>query len=530
MKNKIIIIVFFLFSYFGFAQVWGLDQDFNTVGFNITNLTPNGDDTAKCLTIQNDGKILTAGSGLQIVRYNANGTLDTSFNGIGYTAPFGTNTSLNFINQILIRPDNKIIVVGSIYTNRYFLYLALYNLDGTIDSSFGSSGRTLISLGNNIISYGVNNAVYTPQGQILIGGNSFFSQDGDFSIIRCTSSGNLDPTFGTNGISTVDGIGNDIGGKIALRSDGKIIVSGNSDSNISIGTLKRHALLLLNQNGDLDTAFGVNGKVFTNFNLNNSQTISSLRVLSNDKMIVAGQLYNSSTNQYDFFITKYNSDGTLDNTFAIDGKTIINFNEFFLSQNSDDFVEAIAIQTDGKIVVTGFSIENIMGSKNQFALARLNANGTLDTTFGQNGKIVMPINGFSDFISDIECQNDGKVVVTGTAKVNTLDRAYVVARYTPNSTLTTNQNNNSFVDDFKIFPNPVQNKLNVSSNKFNFLNENSTFTIYSIEGKKMDKVNLDNKQLSNNELIIDVSILPSGYYFFNAFDGLTTRSIKFIKK
>ena len=530
MKNKLTILVFSLISLYSFAQTWGLDQDFNTSGFNATNLIVNGDDNAECLAIQNDGKILIAGSGLRLVRYNTNGSLDTSFNSVGYSAPFGNNTSLNFINQIIVKPDNKIVVIGNLYTNKYFLYLAQYNSNGSLDVSFGSGGRRIIDLGTGIFGYSVENALFTSQGELLISGNSFNAQDGDFSIIRCTSSGDLDTTFGTNGIITIDGMGNDLNGKIAVRTDGKILLSGNSNINPAIGTQRQHAIFLFNSNGSLDTTFGTNGKIFTNLNANNSQIISSLNLVENDKIIIAGQLYNSLTNQLDFFIAKYNSAGILDTSFGIDGKSSLNFDEFFQSQKSDDFIESLSIQVDGKIVVAGYSRENLLGSNNQFALARLNPEGTVDSTFGQNGKIVMPISGFSDVIYDVKTQNDGKIIVAGMSKINATDRSYIVARYTPDSTLSTIQNYYTVTKDLEIFPNPVRDKLNIVSTKLHFLNENTTFSIYALDGRMMKEITFNKLQLSNNEIAIDINDLPSGFYFISLSDGTTQLNKKFIKE
>jgi uncharacterized delta-60 repeat protein len=522
MKKLYFYSIIYIISFNAFSQNWGLDQDFNTVGYNATNIIVNGDDNAKCLAIQNDGKILTAGIGLSIVRHNSNGTLDTSFNGIGYTLPYGNNTSLNEINQILIKPDNKILVIGTIYTSRHFLYLAQYNSNGSLDTTFGSGGRKNVDIGS-VVYFSVENALLTTDDKILICSNSYVS-NGNFALIRCNNTGSLDTTFGNTGIITVDGNDSDGTGKIIMRSDGKILLSGNSNSNPISGSFRQHVLMLFNQDGTFDTSFGNNGKVFTTFNVNNTQIIQSVILLDNNKIIIGGCIQESLSNQLDFFLSKFNSDGTIDTTFGDNGKSIIDFNEFHDSQSSNDFIFKLVFQNDGKIIATGYT-SSVVTNENKFALARLTSSGVLDSTFGTNGKIVAPIYGFNDVIYDANIQNDGKIVVCGSTKINSLDRTYVAARFTPNSTLATPNIIDSDTQ-IQIYPNPVKDIITINSLAIQNWNDVSSISIYNVDGKELKKIKSADYKYDNNQLKIDMTNFNSGIYILKFINGTK----EFVKK
>jgi uncharacterized delta-60 repeat protein len=522
MKNKILLPVTFLVSFFSFSQNWGLDQDFNAVGYNATNMIVNGDDYAECLTIQADGKILVGGYGLRIARYNTDGTLDTSFNSVGYTPPYGTNVSLNYIKQIIITPTNKILAIGAIYTNQWFLYLAQYNTNGTLDTSFGTNGRKNIDLGPSV-TMTVGNAIYTSDNMILIAANSFFS-DGDFKIVKCNKFGILESTFGGTGIVTLDGISNDIEGRIALRSDGKILLSGNSNASPAQNTLKQHVLMLVNSDGNLESSFGTNGKIFTNFWSNNSQEIRSMALLSDDSILISGHYYTNNTTQNDGFVSKFNSNGTLDTTFGVNGVRVISFSDSVGSLQMNDYINKMTTQTDGKIVIVGFT--NGFNVNNKFCIARLNAVGTIDISFGVNGQIVLPIFGFDDVITDVKIQSDGKVVVSGLTKINSLDRSYVVARLTPNSTLSSseiNSNNNAI----KLYPNPAKDKITITGMDLQFSNRKCNAILMSVDGKEIKSLNFTT---SNDSFDFYLNEVSSGVYILKISDGNKKIIRKFIKE
>lgn len=521
MKNKFLLTVTFLVSSFSFSQNWGLDQDFNTVGFNTANMIVNGDDYAECSMIQNDGKILIAGYGLRIARFNTNGTLDTSFGDSGYTLPFGNNVSLNYIKQIIITPTNKILAIGAIYTNKWYIHLAQYNENGSIDTTFGTSGRKNIDVGPSI-TMTVGNAIYTSDNKILIATTSYFS-DGDFNITKCNKFGDLETTFGGTGIITYDGMGYDQGAKIALRSDGKLLLSGNSNVNPANGTYKQYVQMLINSDGTLDTNFGTSGKLLTNLATNNTQIINDMYLLTDNSILVTGSLLFTNSTIYDGFVAKFNANGTLDTSFGTNGINQITFTDTDGSQAITDMVNKITVQNDGKIIVAGFS--NGAGTITKFSVARINSTGILDSTFGNNGTMTFPINGFNDVITDVKSQSDGKIVVSGQTKINDLDRSYVVARLTPNSTLATSETNFSN-QSIQLYPNPAQEKITISGLNSFFSQSKIKIKLWSIEGKVLNSFEVSNANDSYEMLLNTIS---SGIYILKISDGNKETTQQFIK-
>jgi uncharacterized delta-60 repeat protein len=244
------------------------------------------------------------------------------------------------------------------------------------------------------------------------------------------AAGDLDPSFGTGGkvITPISpGNGVDTARGVAVQSDGRIVAAGHT-FNDSTGI--DFALVRYNADGTLDTTFGTSGKVTTNTSISNGEDIAyAVAIQSNGRIVAAGYAFNTATSG-DFVLARYNSDGTLDTTFGTGGKAITNFNIF----GSFDQAHAVAIQTDGKIVAAGLS-------SSDFALARYNEDGTLDATFGTGGKVttnISPINA-DDAIHAVTIQADGRVVAAGYANNGATgsDPDFALARYNADGTLDT---------------------------------------------------------------------------------------------
>ncbi|HLP63359.1 T9SS type A sorting domain-containing protein [Flavobacterium sp.] len=522
MKNRFLLPVTLLVTYFSFSQNWGLDQDFNSVGYNATDLIVNGDDYAECLTIQDDGKILVGGYGLRIARYNSDGTLDTSFNTMGYTSPFGTNVGLNYIKQIIITPTNKILAVGAIYTTKWYIYLVQYNMNGTLDTTFGTNGRRNIDVGPSI-TMTVGNALYTSDNKILITTNSYQS-DGDFNIVKTNKFGDIETSFGTNGISTFDGMNNDSEARIALRTDGKILLSGNSNINPASGTYKQHVLMLVNPDGTLDTTFGTNGKIFTNFHVNNSQQIKNLMLLSDNSILISGAIYTNNQASNDGFVAKYNSTGQLDSSFGTNGVCTVSFvnSNGFLGMS--DYINSMTIQNDNKIVVAGLTSGYQMSNK--FCVGRFNSDGTIDTTFGTNGQMSLSIYGYDDVALDVKSQSDGKIVLCGTTKIANFDRSYVVARFTPNSTILSTSELNS-TQSVLLYPNPTKDEITISGLNSYFSTDKLCTTFFTVDGKEMKTLEWMN---TTDSIEVDLNNFSTGIYILKISDGSNEVIRKFIKQ
>jgi uncharacterized delta-60 repeat protein len=205
-----------------------LDTSFGTSGIVITDMGGGTDDNGRAIALQLDGKILVAGGrynptlDFAVVRYNANGTLDTSFGTGGMvTTPIGNGNEIAM--AIAIQPDGKILLAG--YSDSAYFALARYTSFGTLDTTFGSTGKVTTSLGTG--AHCANAIALQTDGKILIAGSYMNGTNMDVVLVRYTSDGLLDTSFGNGGVvKTAVGTGNDYGTAISLQSDGKILVAG----------------------------------------------------------------------------------------------------------------------------------------------------------------------------------------------------------------------------------------------------------------------------------------------------------------
>ncbi len=184
-------------------------------------------------------------------------------------------------------------------------------------------------------------------------------------------------------------------------------------------------------NDPLDLSFGLRGKVLTDFTYTASSNnlAQGMAVQADGKMVAAG--YTQTGGNYDFALARYNIDGSLDTTFGAGGKVTTDFG------SPSDFAYSVALQADGKIVVAGTSHN---GSNSDFALARYNPDGSLDTTFGTGGKLTTPVGSDRDDAHSVALQADGKIVVAGLSNSgNNLDynEDFALARYNTDGSLDT---------------------------------------------------------------------------------------------
>jgi uncharacterized delta-60 repeat protein len=168
--------------------------------------------------------------------------------------------------------------------------------------------------------------------------------------------------------------------------------------------------------GDLDTSFDTDGIVTTAIGAGGDEA-KSVALQSDGKIVVAGYSVNGGT--YDFAVVRYNTNGSLDTSFDTDGKVTTAIGA------SNDYVNSIALQSDGKIVVAGYSVN---GGNYDFTVVRYNTNGSLDTSFSGDGIVTTAIGAAHDYVSSIALQSDGKIVVAGYSD-NGVSYVFALARY-----------------------------------------------------------------------------------------------------
>jgi uncharacterized delta-60 repeat protein len=296
---------------------------------------------------------------------------------------------------------------------------------GSLDFCFGVGGKVSTSIGANF--GGANALEIQADGKIVVAGDDLYVRPGgfgdqDFTLVRYMPNGGLDFGFGVNGkVSTPIGPGNDSAFALGIQSDGKIVVAGN----MSNGNNNDFAVVRYNTNGSLDTTFDTDGIVTTGFGVNNDDA-RALVIQSDGKILVAGSTSNSTS---DLMLVRFNTNGSLDTTFDTDGKLSTDFG------SSYEVASSVGIQSDGKILVAGTSTSG--GISADFALARYNTNGSLDTTFDGDGKVTTAISATDDNATALRIQSDGKIVLAGYSSSNGFDSSIVLARYNTNGSLDT---------------------------------------------------------------------------------------------
>ncbi|MFN0200107.1 MAG: T9SS type A sorting domain-containing protein [Bacteroidia bacterium] len=238
-------------------------------------------------------------------------------------------------------------------------------------------------------AYGI--AVQTDHKSVVAGGGNENLSSQAIAVLRYDTNQILDNTFGTNGKVFTDlSSGKDVANDVALQSNGKIVVAGYSETAANNSNI---VLVRYNTNGTLDNTFGTNGVVTTDINGGNDAA-EEMAIQTDGKIVVAGHAQvNGNT---DFVLVRYNPNGTLDNTFGTNGKVLTSFGNFA------DRAKALVLQPDGKMVVSGATyVVNTpaVGDNCQLALARYNTDGSLDNSFGMNGKVVL--SNISTLLNDI---------------------------------------------------------------------------------------------------------------------------------
>ena len=337
-----------------------LDTTFGTDG--VISSAP-GSATGAGVAVQADGKVVVAGRDV-VARYNSDGSLDASFGTGGKTALQSAASTLT------MDADGKIVVAGGIDLG---FTVARYDSSGHLDSSFGVGGQVTTSFGSSVF-VDANSVISQPDGKVVVAGDIEDSGKYDFALARYNNDGSLDTSFGTGGKVTTDFASTDnIVYSVTLQADGKIVAAGFSNDAFTTGDF---ALARYNTDGSLDASFGTGGKVTTNLGNHFQESAESVRIQPDGKILIAGYSYVGPGAKSDFALLRYNSDGSLDSSFGTGGKVVTN-----LGPQIEE-ADSLVIQPDGKILVVGTMGPSGANPGSDLALARYNSDGSLDTSFG----------------------------------------------------------------------------------------------------------------------------------------------------
>jgi uncharacterized delta-60 repeat protein len=334
------------------------------------------------------------------------------------TDPIGSGYNIAY--GLGIQSDGRIVAAGySSNGSDYDFALVRYDTNGSFDTGFGVGGIVTTPIGS---SNDYANALgIQSDSRIVAAGSSYNGSNYSFALVRYNTDGSLDTTFGAGGkVTTSVGDGYNIAYALGIQSDGKIVAAGYSEN----GSNFDFALVRYNTDGSLDTGFGSGGKVTTP--MGNGYNIAyAIGIQSDGRIVVAGSSCNDSN--YDFALVRYNTDGSLDTGFGTGGIVTTPVG------NNDDKALALGIQSDGKIMAAGYSFN---GSNNDFALARYNSDGSLDTGFGTGGIITTPIGSGHDIAYALGFQSGGRIVVAGSS-YNGGNYNFALVRYNTDGSLDT---------------------------------------------------------------------------------------------
>lgn len=438
-----------------------LDATFS--GDGIFTLTDSTFDFVNSIEIQSDGKIVAVGRtdstvDMFVFRLNTDGTLDTTFSVDGkYEIP---NTGIAL--SVAIQPSTNKIVIGGEANLTGAAVVARLNTDGTLDTTFDTDGiLTLTQIDR------ANGIAIQSNSRIIVGGTTSITTGGDFSAVRLLSNGTLDTSFDGDGIvQTAVYAGDSEAKAVLIQSNGKIVVSGGPGLS---GSENDAVIVRYNSNGSLDTGFDSDGiklhefigsgdnfynslaqqpdgkilaigyttygiahihigESFTLIRLNTDGTFDTTfdgngvaqsqwcergtaLAFQTDKIVAVGQQYRPNPSSLSGFCTeRFNDNGSVDTSFNFspsNGKIIQNFTS----------VESIKGLSDGKMLVAGWEeivdINTGLRLYDRSTLIRLNANGTLDTAFANEGVYHFGGGSLSTYFHDLEVLSDGKILIAG---------------------------------------------------------------------------------------------------------------------
>lgn len=481
-----------------FAQAGNLDMSFGNGGIVKQDITGNND-YGFASAIQTDGKILVAGFGnidtltyndFVILRYQANGNLDSSFgiNGLVKTDLSGGHDDQAM--SICLQSDGKILVAGrSLISNAYDFAVARYLTNGTLDSTFDGDGKVITDLGG-INDYG-NCIRMQADGKIVLTGFSNAAGINRLTTVRYLSNGSLDSTFDNDGVvlTQVGQVYID-GQSMSIQPDGKIVACATTKFP---GNEYDVLIVRYNSDGSLDQSFDNDGIVTADVCYHDDAY--ALAIQNDGKILVVGSSYDTVniTMGKNVMLMRFQSNGSVDSSFGIQGKV------FTEVSNQADFANGVAIQSNGKIVVVGRSADGV--SIFSIILVRYLSDGNLDNSYGTGGIVTTNLGNGHEYGQSICLQADGRIVVAGFYNQGGFNM--FVARYLGDEVPTTVSQFSS--TGLEISPNPFVSYIKIHSEIFL---QNVQLTLYNMQGQKL----YVRHNLAGNDFIIPRNQLVTGMY------------------
>jgi uncharacterized delta-60 repeat protein len=400
-----------------------LDSSFATNGIYQANIGQR--DVIVDMVRLPNGRVFAAGyiesdqqSSFAVFRFKPDGTLDPAF-GQGGVAQFAVpGSSTNIASCLALTADGSIIVGGHTRPNNSYdedFVLLRFTSTGSLDESFGTDGLVTKNIGfqDHVTALAID------AGQkIVVAGTAQFGTGNTSQIVlaRFVSNGNWDLDFGSNG-HTITSIGTDrdVATSVAIQPDGKLVVAGATTFNgwSDVAILRYHT------DGLLDTDFGDDGLLAASLSATGDAALKCV-IQPDGRILTAGYAYNNA-NRPELALFRCTADGDPDVEFGDAG--IVRAPVGSLSS----MAEALAVRPDGKILVGGTTL--VTATKYDVALRQFHPDGLIDSSFGTNGVLRTDINGRHDGLSDLELQADGKVLVSATTANDSSRTNLALLRY-----------------------------------------------------------------------------------------------------
>lgn len=493
--------LFILFTGLSFApltaQPGTLDPSFGTGGKVRTTAGKNDIYSEKVL-VQTDGKIIVGGytkntsnKDFVVVRYNSDGTLDTTFGIKGkVTTDFGGLD--DYILSAALQKDGKIVVAGYVDSLgiRKKMGIARYNVNGTLDSSFRGYGKVAFKVTLNYKPESIEDILIQPDGKIVAIGKAY----DDMVVVRLDSNGYFDSTFNNKGWSNIIGSHFVDGGTcLALQPDGKIVAAGY----IFTTPYNQYYLARLTTDGKLDTSFNSVGINFLEIRYHGEGYPSGIAIQSDGKIIIAGRT--EITVSVECALTRLDTNGRYDKSFAGKG-----FRNYYIPGGTSYFNDVL-IQPDGKILAVG-TLSKAYDS--QIILARINNDGSFDGSFNSTGFAILSYGNKYNHGNSLALQADNKIVVAGGYMNDSIVNSIVVARY--HSGLISSIPH-QVITNTRIYPNPANEFLNLEFNLT--VPEHVSIYIMDMQGRiVLDITKNEAMEAGLHSSVVDLATLSNGAY------------------
>lgn len=498
-----------LISISAFAQFGTLDGDFDADGVLFIDVAGDSD-LGRTVVQDENGKILVSGYGLNgnnnfdwfIKRMFPDGSADNTF-GTNGMLTIDLNSGNDQCLDMVLQDDGKILLAG-MTTGRTSADFTVVRLEanGTIDGSFGTAGFAIVEVSP---AYDVLQSIaLQPDGKILGVGHTTDGPDVDIALIRLNPNGSLDNSFSFDGMLITSVNEDDWGQDIQITSNGKIVIAGSTEHGIGeTNTL----LVRYNEDGSLDNSFGINGKVETDLSVSVDE-FYALTINGAGKILATGGSWNGSST--DMLVVRFNADGTLDNTFSFDGVVETDF-----AGNTDKGWD-ILVQPDSRILVVG----GMFDGSDKLALARYKWDGTLDNTFGTNGRVTTQV-GTADVAYSVSLQSDGKILSAGFSLNGGYD-AFAV-RYLSGMNVGIGEVD-AYIGSTLIYPNPVVDHQITIEYELKAA-DRIAIELFDVNGKRLAQLQPSTSQVAGayNKTLALPSLSPGNYFLkLNAEKGAVT--------